>query len=252
MDKPDEGAVKPSNADASVTAEMKQEIQKVVMGIFKEAVPRLIQKAVSESIPAALDQIAEKAIKEEPADPGKGNPADAEQKLTLKALNEQIAKLTQGIESERKARTDAENQARDIRRLSEVESHFARHLGADSPHLKPYLAHYSAQFSEHEGKVGRKTQDQYGVDQFVPLKDAVDELFKSELKHLTQQSRVGQLPGVRPQANGFPVPREQPKQPGLTVMQQEHYEHMLRSGQNDQAASYANAILGQQNGTAQK
>lgn len=199
-------AVNTGSATSGVTAEMKNELQRIVAGMFKDMVPRAVKAAVSEVVPqalqSALGEVLPKPTESQSA-PAGGDNASSE-KLSLKALQEQIAKLNQGIDAERRARIDAENKTREVRRISSVESAFAKHLGAESPHLKPYVAHYLAQFDERDGQLGRKVTGQYGDEQFVPLDEAVGELFKGDLKYLVQSSKAPNLP-----ATGFGQARGQ-------------------------------------------
>src|SRR5579884_2405527 len=147
-----DGSVNSSSAAASangstgtgaVTAEMRNEFQKVVMGILKDAMPRMIAQSIQQVLPAALEGIKGEANQKGPeAAAAAANSGDSEQKLSLKALHEQIAKLNQGIQERDRRVQEAEAKAREVRLRSEVTSQFARHLGADSPHLTPYVNHF--------------------------------------------------------------------------------------------------------------
>lgn len=132
-------------------------------------------------------------------------------KLSLKTLQEKLDSLTKGIETERQARIRAEQQTIETRTRSEVQAHFARHLGADSPHLRPYVNEYMAQFQYKDGAIVRKVADEYGNESYVPAQQAVEELFKAELKHL-QPSKTTQLPPNGYRNGAFAQPVGQPGQ----------------------------------------
>lgn len=197
-------------------------------GINAESIEKLVNEAVSKAIGARLkrlnledqitaavdkhlEKIASETAPNQQIDASKQaapvNGGEETQRLSLKALNEQIANLTKGIEAERKRSAEAEAKARDIRRTSSVESAFAKHLGADSPHLKPYVNMYQAQFEDRDGVIGRKSVGEYGDEKFVPLDDAIGELFKGELKHLVQTNKAAAMP-----ANGWRGAVGQPMQ----------------------------------------
>ncbi len=213
-DKPADGAVMPSSATSGVNEEqLQQMIQKVTMGIFKEAVPRLVQQAINQSIPTMLDKMAEEALKDSPGETAPADNVASEEKTTLKTLKSQLEQLTKGIQERDRKLQEADQRTREIRLNSEIQSHFARHLGADSPHLAPYVNHFKSQFLDHEGNAVRKSKNDYGEEVFVPAAQAIDELFKNELKHLVQQSRVSHLPPTGRNGIGQQIRNQIPQNP---------------------------------------
>ena len=204
-------AVKSSTAASGVNEEqLQQMIQKVVMGITKEAIPRMIEKSIQASIPTLLDKIAEEALKEDPAATNAASNDASDGKPTLKALQQQLQELQRGIK-ERDEQIKAERQnATSMRLRSDVQSHFAKHLGADSPHLEPYVNHFLSQFADHEGRTARKVKNEYGEEIYVPVDKAVEEMFKGDLKHLVQQSKANALPHAG-LVRGQPMNQGQPQ-----------------------------------------
>lgn len=208
------GGVNPGSAAGGVTPELRNEIQRMVAGIVRDAVPRAVKAAIGDSLAPIQDALAQKAQPQpqQQSEPGDG----ADSRPTMKALQDRIAKLEQGIEARDKKLAEADNKTRQMRLQNEVHQSFAKHLGADSPHLGPYVAHYLGQFVDQDGRSMRKVLDEYGTEKFVPLEDAVGELFKGELKHLVQHSKADKLPqphpGLRgafraPQQNGATAPQ---------------------------------------------
>lgn len=160
----------------------------------------------------AVDELASKLSapaveRQEPTAPVAGNDAGGE-KLSLKALHEQIANLTKAVDAERQARAKAEAGARDVRLRTEVERRLTAKLGADNPlvgTLMDSLYDVKKRFVEDPstGRLSVKFSDN-GYDELRPLDEGVDALFTGELKHLVSQSRAAALPpsGYRP---GVPV-----------------------------------------------
>ena len=139
-----------------------------------------------------------------------GNPA-ADGKLTLRALQEQVAALRKESDTklaeerkvwqskfeqqEQKAR-EADERALDIQMRSEVRAAYARALGADSPHLDALMdSHYDVRkrFGRtDDGKVGVKFKRDWG-EEVVPLDKAMEDMAKGELKPFLP-ARAGSLP----------------------------------------------------------
>lgn len=185
------GGGNPSGGDSVNVAALVNETVNKALGARLKRVVEEITTGLPGIIAAELAKVV--PSKTPDAQQPASNDAGGE-KLTLKALQEQIAKLNSGIDAERKARADAEQRERDGRMRHEVQTHFARHLGADSPHLRPYVNEYMPQFQFKDGAIVRKVTGEYGDEQFMPADKAVEELFKGDLKHLVQQSKAAQLP----------------------------------------------------------
>ena len=212
-------------------------------------------KRLEAKIPQLVEAKLEAMVQEDgppstPTAPSNSAP-DAEQRLTLKSLQEQVAKLQKGIETERAARVKAEDGNRTLRVRSEVESHVLRHLGADSPNLPLVLSHFLPQFADKDGAVVRRHLDEYGQERFVAVKDAVDELFKQDLKHLLP-ARNGSLPPARVMpTNGSPFRSPGPTTPAqMNPLAAEFIEGLAASGRPEMANMVLTSM--QQNGTTQK
>lgn len=205
------GGVKPEGGAAPDLAELKKLIHDTINDVLPKAVHARVtrtEETLAELVKAELGKLSSAQPQE------KKEPATDSEKLTLKALQDQIAQLNKGIEAERKARSEAENAAVRTRKDAEVRSHFARHLQGDAArHMDPYLKFYGDDFQVKDGVVGRVVKGEYGDEQFVPVNKAVDDLFAGDLKHLIQQSKAGNLPPVGARgAQGQPVSRLQPSE----------------------------------------
>lgn len=179
---------------------------------------------------------------------------EAEHRLSLKALQEQIANLNKGIEQERQARARAEQQAVETMKRSEVVAQFAKYLGAESPHLAPYVNHYLTSFEVRDGKVVRKVLGEYDQEQYLAAEKAVEDLFKGDLKHLVQTSKAAQMPPAGfSQVRGQPyVPPQQqrPATTGLNPLEADLIEAVAMSGRPELAqALHQHAMSQQANGT---
>jgi hypothetical protein len=174
-------------------------------------------KALDEVI-AKLSASSAERQPQEPTQPVAGNDASTE-KLSLKALHEQIANLNKAIESERQARAKAEAGAKDARMRAEVERRLTAKLGADNPlvpTLMDSLYDVKKRFVETaDGRLAVKFTDA-GYDDFKPLDEGVEALFSNELKHLVQQSKAAALPPTPSnyRVAGQPIPQA-PR--GMTV-----------------------------------
>lgn len=160
-----------------------------------------------------------------PAEDKKSDAAD--EKPTLKALQDQIAALNKGIAEERKARAEAEKAAERTRADSDLRSHFARHLNGDNArHIDPYLKFHRDEFLLKDGTLVRKVTGSYGDEEYVPVAKAVDDMFAGDLKFLVQQSKAAQMPRV---GGGTGQPWTPPKNAaphGISPMEAEIFEAM--------------------------
>lgn len=198
------------NATGGVTAELKQEIQKVVMGIFKDAVPRLIKQSLTEALPSLVEQFGTKpredaAIKPGDADSGATDP----QRLSLRALEKQVNELNQQLKKRDEAIEQKEQQRIDAVMRSQVREGLAGVLGADNPNLGLAMdSLYDARKRFVAGQDGAplvKFKSEYGSeDEHLSLKDGLKKLAESELKHL-MPSRTGSLPNAPGGRRGNPL-----------------------------------------------
>jgi hypothetical protein len=205
------GAVN-ANATSGVTAELKNEIQKIVMGIVREQVPRAVKSAISETVPDALKAImADLQPKQEPATQATpaSNPADQE-KVTSKARIEALEKQLQAFQQRT---SEAEGRARDAAMRSRVQAEVAKFLPASDPNHAAYMGllyDLQKRFADQDGTPVVKMRREWG-EEAVPLDAGIKELFEGELKHLVQHSKAQNLPtagyrGAAGQPMGQPKP----------------------------------------------
>lgn len=242
---------KGNTAAAIDIAAMQKMIDESIGKALSARLPRV--KGTEETIAKMVaDAIAKISPTDKPAEPAVSNPADSEQKLTLKALNDQLANLNKGIQERDRKLQEAEQRTREIRVRSEVSSHFARHLGADSPHIAPYVNHFLGQFTDQDGNTMRKVKNEFGEDQFVPANAAIDELFKGDLKHLVNTSKAQNLPRsqsfLQSAGNPFAPQQGQGAQSDVNPILGEFARHFAQHGD----VNRANAILQAQPDPASK
>lgn len=223
-----------------------------------------IQKLIDESIGKALaarmprvkntEETIAKMVADAIAKMPSGQPVaqldavvETPEKLTLKTLQEQRA-------SDRKAFLELQQQLKDerdnnvkMRIRADVEQHFARHLGADSKHIKPYVNTYLDQFIHKDGQTYRKGDDGYGNESLSPVDKGIDEMFKSDLSHLIQARNAGLPPRNQPGQRGsaWTPPVNQAPQ-GMNPMDAEALEAISKSRPElaaGLAASFANRPL---------
>lgn len=194
------------NAQSGNGAGNAGDIERIVNEAISKALgPRLkratssIEEMVAARVQEAISKLPASAPAQDPDPPKKLNLESLDQKVDarLKALQDELA-------AERKQRAEAEAKVIDTRRRADLESHFARHMGADSPHLRAYLREYADQFQHRDGITYRVVKDEFGDESYIPADRAVEELFKSELKHLVPQRSAGLPPSSL--ARGVPMP----------------------------------------------
>lgn len=184
------GAVKP-DATSGVNAELKNEIQKIVMGIVKDQIPRAVRSAIGEAIPEALKAITPDL---QSKNTDAGDPAGSD-KNTSKARIEALEKQLKDFQQQAK---DSDERARSANLRGRVQSEVAKYLPASDPNHAAYMGmlyDLNKRFSEQDGNPTVKFKRDWGED-FVPLEAGVKELFEGELKHLVQTSKAGQLPAT--------------------------------------------------------
>lgn len=175
---------------------------------------------------ADLKAKADEAAKAEDAKKAAAADGGASDKITLKSLQEQIAKQQESFAAQlaasNKARQDAEQKARETRMRADVQSMFGARVGADNPHIKANLA---AMFDIDkrfvpldDGSTGIKFKREGGYEETMPLDKGFDELLSGELKHVVP-AKAGNLPptgfrGIPGQPYRAPQPGQQ-AQPGL-------------------------------------
>lgn len=210
-----------------------------------------ITRAVEAAIAKVPAQSADKP-QEQPTAPA-GNDADAG-KLSMKALQEQVSNLTKQLQAQQKAAQEAEARAKDTRARAEFRAKLSAKLGADNPLLDPImdsLYDVKKRVVESDGRLAVKFVDQFGNEDLKPIDEGVNALFESELKHLVQQSKAGNLPsaGYRPSANGKPIPGMQAAkgQPQLNPLDRDLIEAVAKDRPELAEALASQALAAAQN-----
>ncbi len=208
------GAVNASNATGGVTADLKNEIQKIVMGIFREQVPRAVKAAIGDALPDALRGL-DLGTQDKPEKATSGNTADSD-KTTQKARIEALERQLQDFQKQAK---DAEARAKDSMLRARVQQEIAKYLPASDPNHDAYLGKLydlDKRFGDGESGAFVKFKRDWGEEP-VPLEQGVKELFEGQLRHLVKQpSKADSLPPGRhrvtgqPMTNGKPAPRTNP------------------------------------------
>lgn len=190
---------KGENGAALDSAAIQKLVEETVGKALAARMPRV--KNTEETIAKMVADAMAKLPAPQAAAPGSDNSVEPE-KLTLKTLQAEreadrkaFLALQQQLKDEREANTK-------MRIRADVEQHFARHLGADSKHIKPYVNTYLDQFVHKDGQTYRKGDDGYGNEVLSPVDKGIDEMFKNDLNHLI------------PARNGGLPPRQQPGQRG--------------------------------------
>jgi len=196
--------------------DIKEEVQRVVAGMFKDYLPRMIKKAMGESLtPEALTNVVEQAIVKmagggEDTSTGGGEPGTT---ATAKAgngaqpgaagnanqevaqLKQQFEKELQGLKKQLKERDQAAKQAEEGARQTTlrtaVQQKLAAALGPDNPNLGPLMdslfdVKKRFKYDEQGGMVmafqARDAADGQAFERLVPLEEAIPEWVKAEGK----------------------------------------------------------------------
>ena len=222
-----DGAGSPSAA-SGVTADLKNEIQRIVMGVVREHMSKAVKAAVGEAfagdglrgaIESVLEAMADASPEGEPsapmdAPPPPGDSADGG-RLSLKALQEQMdrrlaeeRKAWQAkFDEERKARGDAEARERMTRGRAQVEAMLGKHIGSDNPNVGPLMSHLfdvGKRFAiGDDGSVRVRFKGEFGEEE-AGLEDGFKRLLDADLKPYLP-ARNGGLPPASMGARGVPV-----------------------------------------------
>lgn len=222
------------------------DIERMVNDAVSKALGPRMKRATSSMEEMIAARVAEALAKLAPSSPEapKIEPASSgdieSNKLNLKTLDHRFKALQDELAAERKARADAEQSAAQARLRSDLESHFARHMGSDNKHLAAYLKLYGEQFQHKDGATYRVTKDEFGEEQYVPVAQAVDNLFKSDLKDLIPQ-RGPKLPPTSI-ARGMPMAPQQGQNgqpPQLGIFEREILHHQAMASPEAYAAYQA-------------
>lgn len=161
------------------------------------------------------------------------------ERSSIKQLEQQLMQLKRELETKEKQRSEAERRADDTRLYGDVTQHFARHIGADSPDLEPYVSAHKSSFRIRDGLTFYVKPNEYGEETYVPAKDAVDEMFKTSLKHLVQRNKTPQLPGnANRNAQGRPMTPPTQQQQGRNAIYDTVAQHFASQGAPDAAAAF--------------
>lgn len=194
----------PSGGSDGTGADIEQRINDAVNKALSRRLPRAqnTEELIAKKVEEALAKF--KADPQPDHDAGDGASAKPG---TNKALQAQIDSLTRQVKEEADKRKAAEDQSRDQRIRGTVGTAFAKHLGADSPHLAPYLATYhdvQKRFVEDDGVIAVKCRRD-GIEELMPLEEGVKQLFDTELKHLVESKAARLPPAGMPGLRGQPL-----------------------------------------------
>lgn len=217
---PNNGGSASDNASGSGAvnpADIERMINDAVSKALGARMKRLnLEETIAKSVESHLEKIASNAQSVGPVDTDGGNlnlkTLDAQMKAQFKALQEKY-------EASERARAEAEQRASQSRLTADLNSTFARYMGADNKHLPAYLKMYQDQFRIHEGQTYRATKNQFGEEELVPLDAAAEAMFKDELKHVLPQKTTN-LPSSSI-ARGTPMASANSEQPRVGIFERE-------------------------------
>ena len=173
-------------------------------------------KRLEAKIPQLVESKIEAMVQQEPApsatqDTGKRGNADADDpnRLSLKALQNQITELTTQLKKRDEALEQEKARVVDSQMRGEVREALAGALGADNPNLSLVMdSLYDARkrFARDEsGQTLVRFNAGYGADdELLPLKDGLKKLVDGELKHMLP-AKTNTLPVVGRGRNGTPL-----------------------------------------------
>lgn len=177
---------------------------------LEEQIAQSVQKALAANAPASTQ-----------AEPAQAQDhGDVEQRTNLKTVSSQLKAMQERIDAAERKAQEAEARAAQEKLRSDLQTAFAKHAGADNPHLPAYLNHYATKFRVHEGATYQVGKDEFGNDELVPLDLATEQLFKGELKHLIPKT----TPNLPPASivRGQPLSQQQGQgQPRTGFLEQE-------------------------------
>lgn len=202
---------------------------------IEEQISAVVEKTIAAKLAPQSSEAASPT--EAPPTMAEGNDIQSN-RANLKTVDARLRQMEAELNKERQARAAAEQSAMQARLQSDLKSTFAKHAGADNPHLPAYLNHYASQFKVHEGQTYRVRKNEFGDEELVPLDVAADEMFKSELKHLVPQ-RSQNLPPASI-ARGMPFAHQASQQRAANPLLQQIGQHFAAHGDLDKAAILLN------------
>jgi hypothetical protein len=171
---------------AELTLEAIQALLAQELNNFKTEVNSQVNKAITARFDRYDDQIEKRLAPQPPKE------EQTQEALSLKALNAKF-------EASEKARIAAEHKSSQLKVASDFQAHFQKHLGADSPHLKPYLKYYEDRLKVGDDGNTYIKMAREGYEDFIPLEQGMKELVDTDLKHLVA-AKTSHLPPSGPQS----------------------------------------------------
>lgn len=250
------GTAQPSNGVDERA--LKDLVYKAVRKQFKDAnLGDLVKAAVSEALPKLIETEKRPPEQQQAQPPPPAAPSNSAQetqeKLTMKALQDQIQKGNRALADLENRLKEADQRAKDARVRGEVEKRFLAKLGADNPAVSLLMDSFydvRKRVVEQDGNVYVKFKGEYGGDDDLKsLDDGITALFDKggEYAHLVPTpNKAGALPprsplGARGQPapnaprnqNGAPPPPNGPISPIYAAVQR----HFDGHGEGDVAAA---------------
>lgn len=218
-------------AESDIQRMIAEEVGKAINGrLFKGgALGKMISEALASALPQHLESALEKMAQVE--EPAKPTPADDAGKLSMKALQDQLAGMQKALEGERTARAAAEAGTKQARLHAEVRGEFAKHLGADNPMLKPLLDSYLKVQQRFDLDANGNTVVKFQRDGFeepLSLADGFKELLATELKAFVP-AKGANLPPARVNGHGQPQRGPAAPSPGLPFFVQNAIADIAKS-----------------------
>lgn len=210
----------PGSASDASGVDIERMINDAVSKAIGSRMKRLnLEEQITAQVQKALSAVAVQAPTQ--AEPAEGQShGDADQRVNLKTLNSQLKAMQDRMEAAEKKAQEAEARAAQQKLRTDLHSAFAKHAGADNPHLPAYLTQWEGKFRVHEGQTYQTRRDEYGNEELVPLEMAAEQLFKSDLKHLIP-SKTPNLPPASI-IRGMPMTQQpQNGQPRTGFLEQE-------------------------------
>jgi len=199
------GSGNPSDGNVDIERMINDAVSKALGARMK----RLnVEEQINAAVQKALAAVSPATTQAEPAEVQ--NHGDVEQRLNLKTLDARFKAMQDQIAAAERRAQEADDRAAQSKLRSDLQAAFAKHAGADNPHIPAYLNHYAGQFRVQDGSTYQLRKDEFGQEELVPLEMATEQLFKNELKHLLPTKQVN-LP---PTSIARGMPMAQPPQNG--------------------------------------
>lgn len=201
------GSDNPNGSAAANSADFDAKLNRAITGHIARLEKKFAAMMAS-AVNSELDRLAQAPVSEAAAAPQAASDNASGERPTLKALEGKLTQLQQQLQSEQKARQDAEQRALDARTRADVQAQFAKVLGAENPLLGHLMESYydvRKRFARGEdGSTAVKFKRDWG-EELLPLEAGFKELMDQELKHLIPAKTAKLPPAGFPGLPGQPV-----------------------------------------------